>query len=119
MSILAEFAKILLWACIEDYAGLWELLWEVNSKFPELPENERKRMSLNVASLLLDNGFIKLYRCKEPYGELSELDADEARVVLGEERNWEAPEFEGVSIRAAATEKGEELYQSGNFDLQH
>lgn len=116
MNTIAEFAKILLWACIEDYAGLWELLWEVNSKFPGLSESERKRVSLEVVQLLLDKGFIRLYRCKEPYGDLSELDADAVSVALSEENNWKAPELAGVSIRAGATEKGEALYQSGAFD---
>jgi len=116
MTIIAELAKILLWACIEDYAGLWELLWEVNSKFPEYSESERKHLSLEVAKLLLERGGIKLYRCQESYGNLSELDLESARAVLNGESNWEAPDFEGISIRAGATKKGEALYQASTFD---
>ena len=104
--------KILLWACVEDYAGLWELRWEINSKFPDLPEPERKRLSIETVLLLLGAGLIKLYRCQEPYGELSELDTNKARIVLSEEKYWEAPESNSVSIRAGATEEGEKSYQN-------
>lgn len=116
MNTITEIARTLLWACIEDYAGLWELLWEVNSKFPMFSDEERKRGSLEAMQLLLDRGLIKLYRCKEPYGDLSELDADAVRGALSEEDNWKAPEFRDVSIRAGATKDGEALYQSGAFD---
>lgn len=117
MNIVNEVTKVLLWACIEDYAGLWELLWEVNSKFPETSEAQRKKLSLDVTRLLLDNELIKLYLCKEPYGELSEIDTHSAISFIGDERNWEAPEFEGISVRAGATKKGEALYEAGAFDL--
>lgn len=116
MNMLADYVKILLWACIEDYAGIWELLWEINSKFPELPRSERRRVTFEVIQLLLHNNFVKLYRCKEPYGDLSELDTDAAHLALKEDKNWEPPAIDGVSIRAEATEKGKDLYQSGDYD---
>lgn len=116
MNIIIGIAKIQLWACIEDYAGLWELLWEVNSKFPKCPESQRKRLSLEAVQLLLDRGLIKLYQCQEPYGDLSELDLQTARSALKRESYWEAPEFRGISIRVGATEKGKAMWQAGTFD---
>lgn len=115
MNTVKDFIKVLLWACIEDYAGLWELLWEVNSKFPELTDAEKKCMSLEALQLLIEKDFIRLYRCKEPYGKLSELEASVALVALTKEKNWVAPELADVSIRAGATQKGEALYKSGKF----
>lgn len=116
MKKMIEFMKVLLWACIEDYAGLWELHWEVNSKFPDLTEEERKRILIEAVSFLISNGLVKLHRCDEPYGDLSELDLEAAFSALSEEKNWEAPDTSDVSIRAGATKRGEELYEKGDYD---
>ncbi|HEB59624.1 MAG TPA: hypothetical protein ENJ01_10400 [Gammaproteobacteria bacterium] len=117
LNLIEEILKTLLWACIEDYAGLWELLWEVNSKVPGMSEFERKRLALQATQFLLEKGFIRLFRCNEPYGDLSELEMYVARGALHEERNWDAPEVDGISIRVGATEEGEELYMSGGSIL--
>lgn len=116
MKIKIELIKVLLWACIEDYAGLWELHWEVSSKFPDLSEEERERILIEALSLLISNGLVKLYRCDEPYGDLSELGLEAALSALSEEKNWEAPDTSDVSIRASATKSGEELYEKGDYD---
>ena len=115
MSMKSELVKIVLWACIEDYAGLWELLWEANSGFPEISEDDRRRLTYEVVLLLLNRGAIKLYRCQEPCQSISELDMESATLALNLKGNWDSPDFEGASIRVGATKSGEGLYSEGGI----
>jgi len=116
MNIKIEISKVVLWATIEDYVGLWELLWEVNTQFSDIPEEQRKQALLEVLQQLLNKDLINLYSCKEPYGEVSILDKSIAYAALTEEKNWQAPDLTDISIRAGATEKGEAFYQTDGID---
>lgn len=95
----------MLWAAIEDYAGLWELVWELNSI--ELPEGQEPASpARRVVRDSLERGWIALYRCQEPYGEMTPVAADSAVQLLDDDRNWAEPEKDTISVRVHATEAG-------------
>jgi hypothetical protein len=104
-------ARTALWQAIEDYSGLWELLWELKTQRPEVDDRQlRSEASAAVADLVL-RGLIDLYRCQEPYGQLSKIATEEITTVLAEDAVWAEPEKGGISVRMGATQAGEETYK--------
>ncbi len=63
-----EISKKILWAGIEDYTGLWEMYWELNSDYPHLSETEKHQILYELLISFSTRGWLKLYWCKEPYG---------------------------------------------------
>lgn len=113
MSIDTEqLARRILWACIEDYAGLWELLWEANTEFPNECAADRELATQRLVRSFHNKGLVTLYRCQEPYGELTQIGPDQVSGLLEDRRNWEAPDIRGLSIRASATKAGEAAYRN-------
>ena len=107
--------KAMLWACVEDYAGLWELVWELNTQFPNYAASDREAAARHGVAALVETGLVKLYRCQEPYGELTELDAAGAEAAVASRKNWEAPANNAVSIRAGATDQGKTAYLADDY----
>ena len=99
--------KRVLWAAIEDYVGLWEIPWEFG-KDEEKPSISELAKTL---SQFLNQGYIELFRCKEPYGNLEKIEVN-PKAVLAEMTNWVEPLEGAVSIRVSATEKGQKYYKS-------
>ena len=113
----ARSIQILLWSCIEDYAGLWELRWEANRTLLDYHEDCRNSMVRDAVLKLVKEGFVTLWQCKEPYGEIIPLTTEDAVSAIHDEHNWIVQPFGAVSIRASATEKGELVYSAGNFNI--
>lgn len=101
------FEKTILFAAIEDYVGLWELLWE----FADQPEITEEEMRPAIADLT-QRGLIKLYFCREPYGELSAVEFEGYEKVLANLYCWVVPGVNQTGIRASATKQGEAYYRS-------
>lgn len=99
--------KRVLWATIEDYVGLWEIPWE----FGKEKEQPSRSKLTEVLSQLIDQGYVELFRCQEPYGELEKVEQS-PKSFLVETTNWEEPIEGSVSIRLSATEKGQEYYKT-------
>ena len=99
--------KRILWAAIEDYVGLWEIPWE----FGKDKEQPTRTVLTDVLSRLLDQGYMEMFRCQEPYGELVKIQVDpEAILAVG--TNWEQPGEGAISIRLSTTEKGQEYFNT-------
>jgi len=105
-----ELLKHILWLAIEDYSGLWEVVWEINSRYGELSETERMVLARQVVRDLASRGWVALYRCQEPYGDMVPLSLEEYERVLLNPANWVQPTADSVSIRISATEAGERAY---------
>ncbi|MBN1981662.1 MAG: hypothetical protein JW795_09030 [Chitinivibrionales bacterium] len=99
--------KRILWASIEDYAGLWELLWEFNNDSAEITEHEIRQATVE----LLLKQFLELYFCKEPYGEMTKIDSGWKDLLLND-KYWKIPENNAVSIRVSATEIGKKYFET-------
>ena len=63
---MAGFPKVL-WHILssseEGYCGLWELVWEINSRYPDEPVDLRKATAERVVRTLGERGWIELYEC--------------------------------------------------------
>jgi hypothetical protein len=99
--------KKILWAAIEDYAGLWEVVWEFGNEIPSIPFNQIQATVLE----LFKNGYIELFRCKEPDGEVIKI-IDNCVGILNDETNWNVPELFDFGIRISATESGKSFYKN-------
>lgn len=102
--------KKILWAAIENYAGLWELCWELASEFPENSISENRNAVQKILLELLTRKFIALYR--HQWGSESYIIINESEVLnsLFADANWEPPEIGQACIVVSATELGETAY---------
>ncbi len=107
--------RILLSTANEDYTGLYELIWVLNTKFPDAPLGEKYSAAERATRKLLDLGWVRLYRTDLRWQRFEELDTSSAKEALSEPTSWYpvkswGPESEGVLIVFAATEAGEQAY---------
>jgi hypothetical protein len=105
-----QLIRVLLWLAIEDYAGLWEAVWELNTRRPETPESENRRAAEQVLRELLGAGHVRLFRSREPYEDVTPISTAQADTVLGQDESWAEPVRDGTSIRFGATPAGEAAY---------
>lgn len=101
-----------LWLAMEDYSGLWEVVWEFQGLDPSSGDIVNRRAACDVISALLSHGLIELYRCEEPYGELMKIPALETAAALKDKSVWHEPARDAISIRIGATPEGEAAYQA-------
>lgn len=65
--------KPILGLAIEDYSGLWEVVWQLRALDPKAASEAliaRAKVSLME---LLARDLVTLYRCQEPYGDMAEI----------------------------------------------
>ena len=113
---VATPARRVLWACIEDYAGLWELRWELNGLYGGPGADGHLAQARDLARRFLAQGWVEAYWCEEPYGELSPVAAEDLgsrAQLLDDDARWEAPEPGTRGVRLSATEAGEQAYAAG------
>jgi hypothetical protein len=108
--MVADPLPIVLWLAIEDYSGLWEIVWELNTRSPEDRASNGRRARETVRELL-QRGFLDLYWTDEPYGDPVRIPAPEIDAVLDTDEYWDAPTAGVRSVRIGATEAGEEGYE--------
>lgn len=100
----------ILWSTIEDFVGLWEILWELNSIFPENSQKENHAKAMKILSYLLEKKLVTFYINIWGSDKLEELHLREAIKFLNEEKYWNAPEINKICIKIGNTEKGEKFY---------
>jgi hypothetical protein len=102
-----------LWICIEDYAGLWEIVWDLRGHGRgTMSEETLVDLARRTTIDLLDRGWLAAFTCLEPYGDLSPLGADQARTSLADAEAWVLPNDGAVGIRMSVTPAGEAAYMS-------
>jgi len=104
--------KAVLWAAIEDYAGLWEAVWELRALHRDAAAADLASRAHALVSDFLRDGLIELYRCVEPYGDMTLVDPAEAVRLLESPKSWEVPGADDLSVRFSATGRGEEYYRA-------
>lgn len=103
--------KTLLWAAVEDYAGLWEAVWELRSIHPEADTQSLEASAQVILTQMLNDSQIELYWCLEPYGDMTLITEAEARQILASPGAWSEPTENAVSVRFSATRSGEDHYK--------
>lgn len=104
-----ELTYKLLWSTIEDFVGLWELYWEVNSTLKsDSPSN--KELAKKTLLHLSEIGLIRLYYNKWGDDHLQEVSQQEAIEIIKGEKFWSPPEMNDLCVKVGSTEKGEKYY---------
>lgn len=110
-------SREILWLAVEDYSGLWEAVWQLRAHHSEVGDDDLLRRARVALAILVERRLVELYRCQEPYGELSLIDGAEAPQVLADDRSWIEPGPKDVSIRFSATPVGERRTRGGQAGL--
>ena len=110
---MSELVRRVLWLGIEDFSGLWEVVWELNTLMPDRDPAQNRDLARDIVHGLLAEGLVQIFQCKEPDGQQVAVSLETAEEVLAGDEAWEPPEFNGLSWRIGATEKGSEAYGMG------
>jgi hypothetical protein len=83
LDLVDPLVKNLLWDGVEDFTGLWDVVFEVQRTegFAQSSAEECREKAREVLELLLADGLIDLYLCRWP------LDNDAAKVVPPDDRS--------------------------------
>ncbi|MBW3518752.1 hypothetical protein [Flavobacterium sp. NKUCC04_CG] len=100
----------ILWSTIEDFVGLWEILWELNSLLPEKSHKENLESVRKILKYFLEQNLVTFYMNKWGNDELEGLSSNEAILFLKDEKYWNAPAINEMCIKIGNTEKGEKFY---------
>lgn len=100
--------RAILWLAAEDYAGLWEAVWELRSIHPGADDAFLVNRARAILSDLAARGLIQLYRCQEPSDHLWPVENSRINELLSHDVNWLDPKPEQeFLIRFSATPAGE------------
>lgn len=110
----SEILNDVLWLAIEDVSGLWEVLWDLKSHYPTMPDKERQDIALRTVRELIDRDWIELYSCKEPGGEPLKLAESDFDTILLDAKNWSEPVPGSISFRIGATDTGHSALTGNN-----
>lgn len=112
---LDQFPKLLhhiLSSATEDYLGLYEVVWEINARYPETEVRQRHPAAKWVVESLLSRGWVELYECRDYIKAVSEFEKvppEKWSNVLETTANWE-PHWEGLSYWIASSPEGDRVY---------
>ena len=96
---------------MEDYCGLWEAVWELNTRYPDLSQRERFVAAESAVRTLISQGWVGLYGdCDFGGRDLKPLRHEEYEEALLDPTNWEPPFPRSESTWFGATDAGEEAY---------
>ncbi len=113
---MKEIVYKILWSTIEDFVGLWDVLWELNSVLPEKIHKENHQLADQILRYLLDQNLIKFYLNRWGNDNLEELESSEALKLLDEEKYWNPPSMNELCIKIGNTEKGQKYYNEELVD---
>lgn len=111
-----EILYKILWSTIEEFTGLWEIHWELNSLFPQNSSEENREIGKKILIYFLETDFIRIYFDKWGVDKLKAVDKLDEVKVLNDNKFWEAPLINEICIKAGCTVKGEEVYKNELID---
>ena len=110
-----EISKKILWSGIEDYTGLWEIYWELNSAYAYLSETEKRQILCELLISFVDRNWVTLFWCKEPYGELKIIENSVVKDILSNPLVFNEPGSGNFAIRFKTSQLGEETLKMNQF----
>ncbi len=107
---ISPVERKVLWAAIEDFTGLWELVWEVASSCPEVSESDRQLVVQRAVRNLLTLNCLELYERFELGGKEQLVPSARWDELLSNQENWREPSAISTEVLVGATSTGERLY---------
>jgi hypothetical protein len=98
----------------EDWYGLYELIWELNTLFPHATPEEKLEVGRSALRLLLKDGLIELsFRPRwSPPADYQPVARQEGQQLIESLKAWEEPARhpDGAFYAFAATEAGQQAF---------
>ena len=102
----------ILWAAADDWTGLWEAVWSLQTLWPELTGKPAQREARSLLKELVSQGLVYICFFDELTNEERPVTAEEAYDLLDAAKNWQPPSSPQNQVRFAATQAGEsELFK--------
>jgi hypothetical protein len=92
----------------EDYYGLYEIIWILNSSQPEISRKEKIRIADGVVRLLIDKGFIDLFSSEWKTQSHKAILQKDYQKFLADDAAWQ-PGDNYISF--TATKAGEKFHK--------
>jgi hypothetical protein len=108
---MMNYEPMILDLVVDDFVGLWELLWRANTVAPTTDEAVRRQEVQKALTALLDRGAVSLYEGSSFTGEESLIPRERALRLVDQPSVWEPAGAAERHIRAAATGSGDEEYK--------
>lgn len=112
-----DILRPILWATIEDFVGLWDILWEVNTILPNEDKNLNKSKIKKILKCYFKRELINFY--SGVWGEndsFIELDYKDALKMLDQQKYWTGPSIHSTYLAISSTEKGEKVYNEWSLE---
>ena len=110
--------RVILSGANESNFGLYQVIWELNGRYPGVPLSEKYRAATDAIRELFGRGWIRFYkehwkrRGADQYEEFSPADLD---ALLENPASW-YPWYDNVQIAIETTPAGEAVYMAGGED---
>jgi len=111
--ILDAVERCVLWASVEDFVGLWEVVYLLAGGCPDVAEDERPSVARATVGALLERGYVRLWRREGSWGRPELLAGEQVADVLAEDIHWRAPAPGGPNVLLASTAEGRALFLAG------
>ena len=110
-------AMILSDAC-EDYHGLYELILELNSHYPDVAQDSKRAVAQEALGDLVKKRLIALYTTTWPGKTYVAVPEHEAQSAIAAGSSWAPPPAAPATYYCfAATPQGEQAYRAGEFKI--
>ena len=96
----------LLWNGHDDWTGLWEAVWLIQTQYPNLQGDPAREEAKRLLSQMLSEDLIYLCYLDEDTNHETRIEKDEAQRILAEDKSWEPPTSSKHQLRYLTTEKG-------------
>ena len=84
-----EIVKLeILTSAIEDMSGLYEIIWGLNTIYPDVSENIKISVAQPIIKLFLQTGLVQLYKCKWNTDQEEILSPSDWNRVIDNVLNW-------------------------------
>jgi hypothetical protein len=86
----------------EDYTGLYEIIWSLNTQYPDVSRDLKIAAAQAVVAELLKEGHLAVYRTTWASNRFEPVPQQDAVVALGVPEAWEDPTDQPYFCYAAA-----------------
>ena len=98
---------------VDDFTGLWELVWRADTVFASVAPTERLRMLQAEVTALVEGRFLDVFEGTRFGGDEQTVAPSTAVILLAEPKSWEPPPVGArMHYRIAATPKGRASYEA-------
>ena len=105
----SKIEKIILLQANEDYTGLYEIIWELNTLIPNIEDKIKIKIASEILRDYLNKGLIKLYKLKWSSNKQEEIPFDESIILIDKSESYQLGDY---YAGFAATKKGEDAFKS-------